>query len=257
MIILLGFPKSGTRSFTLLFEKLGICSHIYHWKKDNEYIGKIINDNKIRKKLLLDGFEKDDCITQLDVCSSEELNFWPQITDFKKLYSENPDAIFILNKRDPEKVFLSFQKWFEYDKRIFKFNPHFFKSLDKSGFIDFVKEHYKNTEGFFKSKPKAKFISFDIDTDNIQKLNKYIDTGNLKKLPIIGINKGIQTRDINYKLMDEYKQKYIEYRKKYMDLKKALKKSKIETLKSNSIRKKSVLKKGPSKHTLKKGLRSL
>ena len=89
MIILLGFPKSGTRSFTLLFEKLGMCSHVYHWKKDNEYIGKIINDNKINKKLLLDGFEKDDCITQLDVCTSEELNFWPQITDFKKLYSSS------------------------------------------------------------------------------------------------------------------------------------------------------------------------
>lgn len=247
MIILLGFPKSGTRSFTLLFEKLGICNKVYHWKKDNEYVGKIINDNKMSKKPLLNGFEKDDCITQLDVCSSENLNFWPQINDFKKLYVENPDSIFILNKREPEKIFNSFQKWFEYDKRIFKFNPHFFKSLDKNGFIEFVSKHYKDTETFFKSKPKAKFISFDIDKDSIEKLNKYIDTGNLKTLPRKGVNNNIQTNETNYKLMTEYKQLYIDYRKKYLALKKALKRNKIDNTKSTNKREKSV-----SKRSLKK-----
>lgn len=253
MIILLGFPKSGTRSFTILFEKLGTCQNVYHWKKDDLHIGKIINDNKKKKKPLLDGFEDNDCLTQLDVCSSEDLNFWPQITDFKKLYSENLNAIFILNKREPEKVFTSFQKWFEYDKRIFKFNPHFFKSLDKKGFIGFVKKHYKSVETFFKSKPKAKFISFDIDKDNIQKLNKYIYTGNLENLPKIGANKGIQTKDINYKLMYEYKEKYIEYKHKYMEMKKALEKNrdipkKSQKKKSEKINLKTNVKKLSNKN---------
>lgn len=257
MIILLGFPKSGTRSFTSLFENLGTCQNVYHWKKNDVHVGKIINDNKKEKKPLLDGFEENDCLTQLDVCSSEDLNFWPQITDFKKLYSENPTAIFILNKREPEKVFTSFQKWFEYDKRIFKFNPQFFKSLDKKGFIDFVKKHYKSVETFFKSKPKANFISFDIDKDNIQKLNKYINTGNLENLPKVGANKGIQTKDVNYKLMYEYKEKYKEYKHKYLEMKKALEKNKCECKNPGKSQSKSSKKKTFKKLNLKQNVNKI
>ena len=44
MIILLGMPKSGTSSFQKLFEKLGYKT--YHWKKGNQYIGKMIENNK-------------------------------------------------------------------------------------------------------------------------------------------------------------------------------------------------------------------
>ncbi len=227
MIILLGFPKSGTTSFTLLLKNLNICNKVYHWKKDNQYIGKIINDNKIQNKPLLNGFTKNDCITQLDVCLSKDLNFWPQINDFKQLYYENPNSIFILNKRQPNKIFKSFKKWFEYDKRIFKFNAQLFKTLDEKGFIELVLNHYKNVESFFESIPNAKFISFDIENDNIKKLNKYINTKNYKILPTKKINNTIQTKDANYKLMDEYKQKYIKYKDKYLEIKKILENKKI------------------------------
>lgn len=47
MIILLGLPKSGTTSFHELFKKLGYKS--YHWKKGNNYIGKMIENNKKTK----------------------------------------------------------------------------------------------------------------------------------------------------------------------------------------------------------------
>ena len=46
MIILIGFPKSGTSSFQKLFQTLGYRS--YHWKKDDKYIGMMIYKNKIR-----------------------------------------------------------------------------------------------------------------------------------------------------------------------------------------------------------------
>ena len=40
MIILLGFPKSGTTSFQKLFSELGYNS--YHWRKNNQYIGEMV-----------------------------------------------------------------------------------------------------------------------------------------------------------------------------------------------------------------------
>ncbi len=60
MIILLGLPKSGTTSFHELFKKLGYKS--YHWKKGNNYIGKMIENNKKNKRLLLSQFSDTDVI---------------------------------------------------------------------------------------------------------------------------------------------------------------------------------------------------
>jgi len=48
MIIFLGMPKSGTSSFQVLFEKLGYKS--YHYKKQNQCIGKMIENNKKNKR---------------------------------------------------------------------------------------------------------------------------------------------------------------------------------------------------------------
>lgn len=93
MIILLGFPKSGTTSFNTLFEKLKFKS--YHWKFKDEFIGNIILRNKNNNKKLLNSLENCDCLTQLDVCVDKNNNYWPQLFDYKQLYNENPDSIFI------------------------------------------------------------------------------------------------------------------------------------------------------------------
>ena len=66
MIILLGFPKSGTSSFHYLFKTLGYKS--YHWKKNNKYIGIMIKKNKLNNKPLLNDFSENDVINQIDVC---------------------------------------------------------------------------------------------------------------------------------------------------------------------------------------------
>lgn len=227
MIILLGLPKSGTSSFTELFKKTDYCNNVYHWKKNDKYIGEIINNNKINKKPLLSGFKNNDCITQMDVCISNELNFWPQITDFKQIYYENPDSIFILNKRDPNKILKSFKKWFDYQKRFFTYNSEFFESLNDDGFLKFIYKHYNDIESFFKTKPDAKFISFDIDYDNILELKKFINIKDYKTLPKTNVSNTIQTNDANYKILDEYREKYIKYKKKYNDLKALLKSKKI------------------------------
>jgi hypothetical protein len=82
MIILLGFPKSGTFSFQKLFIELGYNS--YHWLTKHGHIGTMIYKNKQMNKPLLNDFLITDVITQMDVCIDENNNYWPQITDYEQ-----------------------------------------------------------------------------------------------------------------------------------------------------------------------------
>lgn len=181
MIILIGLPKSGTTSFQALFEKLNYKS--YHQKIGKTFIGMIIKHNKLRRIPLLTGFNKSWCITQMDVCNSINECYWPQITDYQQLYYENPDAVFILNKRDPHEILKSFKKWNRYNERLYIYNPELIKDKNDQGFINFVNQHYENVEIFFESKPEAKFIVYDIINDTVEKLGKYIDLRGIKVFP--------------------------------------------------------------------------
>ena len=46
----------------------------------------------------------------MDICINEDNCYWPKIVDYKQIINENPDAIFILNKRNPEKLLSSFKR---------------------------------------------------------------------------------------------------------------------------------------------------
>jgi hypothetical protein len=141
MIILLGFPKSGTSSFQKLFTDLGYTSY-HHIYPQKGYIGTMIYKNKKTNKLLLNGFINTDVITQMDVCVNKNDAYWPQITDYKQLYYENPETIFILNKRDPEKILSSFKRWNNLYERLLKYNPELIANKTEKGFLEFVVEHY-------------------------------------------------------------------------------------------------------------------
>jgi hypothetical protein len=195
MILLIGFPKSGTTSFQSLFHKLGYKS--IHWQCDKGYIGTIIQSNKHNHLPLLSGFDKYDCITQMDVCISEKHCYWPQLTDYQQLYYENQDAVFILNKRDPEKILSSFKRWSNYDKRLYKYNPELIPTPTDNGFIELVKKHYNDVETFFSNQCGAKFISYDIENDTLDKLKPYIDTKNIVEFPKENTNiKNTNTQNI-------------------------------------------------------------
>ena len=181
MIILLGFPKSGTSSFHDLFQRLGYKS--YHWTKGGHYIGTLIKNNKQNDKPLLNDFLDTDAITQMDVCIDHNNCYWPQIVDYKQLHKENPEAIFILNKRKPEELLHSFKRWGSLDKRLYKYNPELIVDKTDTGFVEFVSRFYKDVEEYFASDLNTKFISYDINTDEIQKLTKYIDIQNIQVFP--------------------------------------------------------------------------
>ena len=191
MIILLGLPKSGTSSFQELFLNLGYNS--YHWKKGNKYIGKMIENNKKNKKPLLCDFLDTDVITQMDICINKNNCYWPQIVDYKQIINENPDAIFILNKRNPEALLSSFKRWKgAYSKnllkRLFTYNSEIISNKTDKGFIEFVNKFYLEIELYFKENPNLKFITYDINDDTVEKLKKYIDIPKNYTFPKVNVN---------------------------------------------------------------------
>jgi hypothetical protein len=125
MILLIGFPKSGTSSFQKLFADLGHISYHHRTDRPNQlvrrFIGTMIRDNKLQGKPLLGDFLETDTITQMDVCVDKSNAYWPQITDFRQLYYENPTAVFILNTRDPDKLLQSFKKWNDLHGRMIRY----------------------------------------------------------------------------------------------------------------------------------------
>ena len=116
----------------------------------------------------------------MDVCMDKKNCYWPQIVDYKQIYKENPDAIFILNKRNPHELLNSFKRWRRLDKRLFTYNPELISDKTDTGFVNFVTKFYTDIEEYFTSDPNIKFISYDINNDTIEKLRKYIDIKDMK-----------------------------------------------------------------------------
>lgn len=191
MIILLGFPKSGTTSFTFLLNKIGYKS--YHWtfRNDTDYIGNWIKKCKLRNEKLLSFIPSDRkqiAITQMDICIDDKNCYWPQLVDYKLLYEQYPEAIFILNVRNPKDILKSMKKWQNYDKRILTYNPELFKNIEGNSdekILKLINKHFNDVCTFFDQRKNSKFIKYDIIKDNVSKLNKYIDT------------KGIQFPQVN------------------------------------------------------------
>lgn len=186
MIILLGFPKSGTTSFTWLFNKLGMKS--FHWvfRNDTDYIGNWIKKMKIKKQKLLsfipEKYYHNCAITQMDICINKKDAYWPQLLDYKQLYEEYPDALFILNMRDTDEILQSMKKWNEYDKRLLNYNPELVKNFEGTNdekIKKLINHHFYKVKLFFQNKPLSKFLTYHIIHDDISKLNKYIDTKGL------------------------------------------------------------------------------
>ena len=187
MIILLGFPKSGTTSFTWLFNKLHIKSFHWTFRNETDYIGSWIKKLKHRNQKLLSFIDEKyyhNCaVTQMDICINQNNAYWPQLIDYKQLYEEYPDATFILNMRDTEDILKSMKKWNNYDKRLLKYNPELvehFEGNNDEKIIQLINKHFYDVKLFFQNKHDAKFLTYHIIHDDITKLNKYIDTKDLQ-----------------------------------------------------------------------------
>ena len=206
MILLLGFNKSGTTSFQYLFKKLGYESHHFFFTINGEEsflvsdIMRYTYNHKIPLLSFIPPHLHDNiAITQMDACFSNQNNFWPQITHYQQLHQENPNALFILNKRDPQNLLQSFKNWrpnwkplkgMSLFERIFEYNPEFFQAFQhlatqEEQFLAFAEKHYKNIEDYFHAHPEAKFVSFDIEKDKLEKLAPYMDLKGMDNFPNI------------------------------------------------------------------------
>lgn len=210
MIILLGFPKSGTVSFNKLFNDLGYKS--YHWKYKDNFIADLIKKNDRENKNLLSFIDEKEydktALTQIEVCMNKAKFYWPQITNFKKIYRENRKAIFILNKRDPNKLIKSLKKWKNWNDmslfdRIINWGKDsilesIYEEINNNINNDeiirkLILNHYSKVENFFKTrKNNPKFIIYDIENDNLKKLSIYINLKDFKNLPHENITKLIK-----------------------------------------------------------------
>jgi hypothetical protein len=206
MILLLGFNKSGTTSFQYLFKKLGYESHHFFFTIHGEesflvsdLMRYTYNHNIPLLSFIPQHLHDNIAITQMDACFSNENNFWPQITHYQQLHRENPNALFILNRRDPQNLLQSFKNWrpnwkplkgMSLFERIFTYNPEFFQAFQhlptqEEQFLAFAEKHYQNIEDYFHAHPEAKFVSFDIEKDKLEKLAPYMDLKGLDNFPNI------------------------------------------------------------------------
>lgn len=187
MIILLGFPKSGTTSFHHLFQEIGLSS--IHWRvkfnkrKSSKYIGKVIRDNFQKEINPLSGLkERYDCITQMDYLDNEIGGYFPQVELLSEIYKHNPDDIYILNKRDVKEIVRSMKKWNNMYKRFFECYPE----RRHENLEDIINNHYDYVRNLLKD---ANFIEYDINIDTIDKLRRFIDIpDHITHLPIYNQN---------------------------------------------------------------------
>jgi len=204
LILIIGFPKTGTSSFNKLFTILKFKTYHQIFEKTKPSIGTMINTNYKNGDRLLNFLDNDInnsniqhiCVTQMDVHTNRHEAFFPQIDHLKQLYEENPNAVFILNKRDPLSLLQSLKKWMKYDERFRQFTPHLFKHIEAStqddSMLQLIQSHYKNVVTFFENKPKAKFVVFDIENDQVTKLSPYIDLGDITTFPHINKTTGFK-----------------------------------------------------------------
>ena len=205
-IFVLGFPKAGTKSLHYLFRAIG-CESI-HWNcNNNEHINKacanfeilrqenvVYDKDKTRflgylmdlahrnnKSLLHFVQTKYRAFAQMDVCW-QDINVWPQLIWYKLLYHQYPDSLFILNHRNMDHHIQSISYWTDLRKRIYKHDvPGLPKGIGmKDAEIkEWMLRHYCNVETFFSQYAPDSFLKFDIEKDNVTKLEKFLHCGNL------------------------------------------------------------------------------
>lgn len=171
-IFLIGFNKTATTSFHILFVKSGIKS--IHWggvdPKSN--IACNIMKNISNGFPVLRGLEKYTAFS--DMTFINEDFYIEGCKFFKYLYEEYPDSYFILNTR-------SLKNWIR--SREHHMGGEFLRSsqkslgLNKKETAKFWSKQYKNhlqeVRDFFKNN-NANFIEFDIENNDIQNIVDFL-----------------------------------------------------------------------------------
>jgi hypothetical protein len=162
--MLIGFPKSGTTTVHRACKRSGLRSA--HWRTPDGYCGKLIYENFLSGKDPLAQLAEFDVITQADVCIPGKAVCWPNL-DFSVLQAirrHHPDCVFVLNRRDPQKVVSSITRWRSFRHRITIANviglPNGFGAED-SHLLNWIEGHYAAAATFFATDPH--YLDLPID----------------------------------------------------------------------------------------------
>jgi len=161
--MVIGFPKSGTTTIHRACRRSKLRSA--HWKTPEGYCGQLIYESYRAGR---DPFEKladYDVIAQADVCKPPSVNYWPQL-DFELLDTVrryHPKCVFILNRREPQKIIESMNRWNTMRQRIVRADiiglPAGIGSLDED-MLAWIEGHYSGCSARFASDPY--FLDLDI-----------------------------------------------------------------------------------------------
>ena len=182
-IFLIGFNKCGTTSFHEFFKANNISS--VHWRANTLAIA--IKDNQKSNKKLLDGIDSWTAYTDM-ICipgspwqksNSDYQGLIEGCRYFKDLHRDYPDALFILNTRDPMQWLRSRLK---HDKG--QFAIAYQRALASEG-IDCRKKlklrwlqdwynHHAEVMSYFSKQSPNQFLYFHISETPVRKLTRFL-----------------------------------------------------------------------------------
>ena len=171
-IFIIGFNKIGTRSLHIYFSANGIKS--VHW--DKAKLASTIDFNYKNNKNILEGYENYTAFSDME---DSARNIYAYLTYYKEFDKQYPESKFILNIRYIEDWIKSRNL---HGKGNYIRDACKLLGLSKEKVNDKWRKDYKNhiinVKEYFSDKPN-KLLIFDIDKDEISKINKFFPEYNL------------------------------------------------------------------------------
>lgn len=207
----IGFSKCGTTSLNRYFKENDLRTlHYFNTYEEiiemegdtfikkfrrrpryNEFIGLVMKNNYKNNKPLFENILDFDAMTQMDFSGGcdDVLAFFPQINLLEEILLEYPDAKFVFNERDIDKWYKSLVKWYSIHKYYAKSNIPGLNGSTKQDFHKLFNYHKTRVIKLFIQYNKLdNLLFFDIERDNIEKLNNFTGLHKLKIFPNLNKN---------------------------------------------------------------------
>ena len=218
-VFILGLPKAGTGSLHRMFENMGCkswhwqCGHTVEARQNcSESIVRMIESDfeidhnefelseSSRGSLVYLGFAMEfahrhnrsllryvppsiNVYAQMDVVEKEPgLNIWPQLSYFRLLLEQYPDALFILNYRDLDRHIRSINNWKDLRARIIWNDVPGLprgRGWRDTELKEWILTQYCDVERFFMANAPHSFLKYDIERDTVLKLEHFLQCSNI------------------------------------------------------------------------------